>query len=171
MAANVSQDVFQPAMAFTTWADQQIVQVARQLTTAQFEAAQPSGVKTIHATLAHMLGAQQTWIRRWNGSSPARLADATDYPTLESIATAWTDTHRDLEAFVAAGIDPQRLITYKTTKGIEYTYPLGMLVWHVVNHSTQHRSEAAAMCSAVGHSPGDLDILVYLRQIFPKTDA
>jgi uncharacterized damage-inducible protein DinB len=32
---------------------------------------------------------------------------------------------------------------------------------HVANHSTQHRSEAAAMMTVFGHSPGYLDLMGY----------
>jgi uncharacterized damage-inducible protein DinB len=42
------------------------------------------------------------------------------------------------------------------------------LVWqtivHVINHDTQHRSEAAQLLTAYGQSPGDLDISYYLHQ-------
>lgn len=33
---------------------------------------------------------------------------------------------------------------------------------HPVNHATQHRSEAAAVLTQFGYSPGDLDLLLFI---------
>jgi uncharacterized damage-inducible protein DinB len=38
-------------------------------------------------------------------------------------------------------------------------------VFHQFNHSTAHRSEAAVMLTNFGHSPGDLDYVIYLAEI------
>ena len=42
--------------------------------------------------------------------------------------------------------------------------PLWQTMAHLVNHGTQHRSEAAALLTAFGLSPGDLDLIDFAEQ-------
>jgi len=158
--------LFEQAIAYTLWADDHIAQVVRQATQtdpALLTAPQPLALKSILETIVHLMAAQKAWLLRLEGNSPTRLVDSTDYPDLDSLAVEWTRVHQAWVTFVANEIDPERLVTYKTTTGVEYTHPLGLLVWHMVNHSTEHRAQLAAMTTAAGHSPGDIDLLYYLR--------
>jgi len=56
------------------------------------------------------------------------------------------------------------ILEYKTTRGQPYGEVLWRLMAHVVNHGTQHRGEAAALLTGMGHSPGDIDLLFFLRE-------
>ncbi len=70
---------------------------------------------------------------------------------------AYLETLQDNDLF--------KTVRYATMKGEPYENMLWHLLVHVVNHGTQSRSEAAVVLTGYGHSPGDLDMLFYFREI------
>ena len=65
---------------------------------------------------------------------------------------------------LAKGLREQAYAVDVATDGREAAYPLWQLVLQVINHGTQHRAEAAAMLTELGASPGELDLIVFLRE-------
>jgi uncharacterized damage-inducible protein DinB len=53
---------------------------------------------------------------------------------------------------------------YTTLGGQPYSNTLWHLMAHVVNHGTQHRSELALLLTKLGHSPGDIDLISFVRE-------
>jgi len=49
----------------------------------------------------------------------------------------------------------------------DFTRSRWLVIAHVVNHGTQHRSEVARYLTECGHSPGDLDLLDALELPWP----
>jgi uncharacterized damage-inducible protein DinB len=51
--------------------------------------------------------------------------------------------------------------------GEDFAAPRWLILAHVVNHGTQHRSELARYLTECGHSPGELDLLDALELPWP----
>ena len=72
-----------------------------------------------------------------------------------------------MRAFLATQ-DRERLeevIAYQTTSGSPQQNVLWQILVHLVNHGTQHRSEVALALTSLGRSPGDLDFILFRRQV------
>lgn len=151
---------------YNQWANSKIIEQASRLTQEQFlmGASYPHG--GMRGTLTHILFAEWIWRRRWQGESPSTLILPEDFQTFDSLKARWLDEEHELMNF-ASSLTEDRLagkFQYKTTKGEPRENVLWQVMMHVVNHGTQHRSEAAAMLTDMGFSPGDIDLIKFLRE-------
>jgi uncharacterized damage-inducible protein DinB len=150
---------------YNQWANGKILEAARNVTLQQFRenASFPHG--GLRSTLTHILFAEWIWRSRWEGTSPTVRFQPEEFPTLDSLLQRWQEEERQLMIFVE-GLTDERIgasFSYKNTKGIPQESILWHAMAHVVNHGTQHRAEAAAMLTDFGCSPGDLDLIYFLR--------
>ena len=130
---------------------------------------------SLHATLVHTLVAEIVWLARWQGGLPperlrdARVVDriaAEDIRSFEELVALWAEEDSKQERFIEELTDEQvgASVKYRSQYGEAYEQPLRELIAHLVNHGTQFRSEAAVRLTQLGLSPGDLDLIVYLRE-------
>lgn len=121
----------------------------------------------LRGTLVHTLFAEWIWRKRWEGTSPKARLKPEEFPTFESLHVRWTEEEKLLMAFVD-GLTDERLdshFDYTSTEGTLYTRILWHAMAHLVNHGTQHRSEAAAVLTDFGHSPGEVDLIYFLSEM------
>ncbi len=149
---------------YNQWANAKILDRTAQVTHEQFvgPAAFPHG--GLRGTLIHAMSAEWIWRSRWEGVSPTRLLKLDEFPTFELVRLRWTEDQEKLMAFVE-GLTDERLnqtFDYNNTSGKPFRRILWEAMAHVVNHGTQHRTEAAAILTELGHSPGDLDFIYFL---------
>jgi uncharacterized damage-inducible protein DinB len=153
-------------LSYNQWANAQIMDRAALVTPEQFIA--PAGVShgSLRGTLVHLLSAEWIWRMRCQGVSPTALLKQEEFPTVDSLQIRWQEEAAALQDFVAgltAG-QLQQTIHYRTTGGVPKENVLWHILAHLFNHGTQHRSEAAVLLTDFGQSPGDLDLILYLRR-------
>lgn len=154
---------------YNHWADARILDAAAKISEAQFLAPGEFPYGGVRGTLVHTLFAEWIWRMRWQGSSPNFRLEPEDFPTFASLKARWLEEERLLMEFID-GLTEERLTVafdYVSTEGNPHRRVLWEAMAHVVNHGTQHRSEVAAMLTTMGHSPGDLDLIVFLNENNP----
>jgi uncharacterized damage-inducible protein DinB len=147
---------------YNHWANRRILNTAAKITPAQFIAPTNCSFGSLRGTLVHILDTEWGWRSVCMGVSTngVILADD-DFPTLASLQTRWEEeetawhdylgslSEADLNGELRTGGERQRILWH--------------VLFHVVNHGMQHRSEAAAMLTDFGQSPGDIDFTVFLN--------
>lgn len=150
---------------YNAWANARIWNAAAQVTAEQFLAPASFSHGGLRGTLVHTLFAEWIWRRRWEGLSPSQWLQPEDFPTFEALQSRWQIEEKALMDFME-NVSDEALndsIQYRRLEGEPRENMLWHLMVHLVNHGTQHRAEAAAMLTEYGHSPGDIDFIIFLR--------
>ena len=152
---------------YNYWANGQILAATKKVTPDQFLAPAEFPYGGLRGTMVHILEAEWGWRVRFEGQGHlAKELLETEFPTLESLETRWREDEKSMRAYLSTLCDEEleKGITYPIDNGKTRTRILWHCLVHVVNHGTQHRSEAAALLTRYGQSPGDLDFTVFLSQ-------
>jgi uncharacterized damage-inducible protein DinB len=149
---------------YTYWADDLVLEGTRQLSPDRLTAPIRPGFLSTLGVLVHIMAAERVWLSRWKGDSPDRLLTVDDIPTLEALERAWTPQRAEMLAYLANVGDASQVIAYRTTKGDEMHDVLWQLILHLVNHHTEHRSQAALYLAMQGIDVGGLDFIRFIRE-------
>ena len=150
---------------YNYWANKRILAASAKVTEKQFLAPASFPFGGLRGTIVHILDAEFGWrmfFQHNNWSAPELKAE--EFPTLASVQERANQEEQEMRAYLAtlSDKDLNGHRHYNNEKGEPRDFILWNCLWHVVNHGTQHRSEAAALLTEYGSSPGNLDFTVYL---------
>jgi uncharacterized damage-inducible protein DinB len=164
----MTREDIQTLCGYNHWCNARVLGAAARLTDQQFVAPGDYPHGGLRGTLVHALFAEWTWRMRWLGTPPrfGYRFQPEEFPTVAALRARWMEEETALMEFVEGLTDQklQTVIEYTSTEGGRHRRMLWETMAHLVNHGTQHRAEAAVMLTALGHSPGDIDLIVYFNE-------
>ena len=145
--------------AYDRWATRRVLTVLDGLEAAEWGRTDVVGERGVGSILVHHLGASQRWRigLESRGAAEGPSPEREPLPTIEGLRERWEAEWVAVDAWLSTLSDG--FIGY-VFDGV----PVWQMLVHVVNHGTQHRAEAAALLTAEGRSPGELDLINYAEE-------
>ena len=151
---------------YNYWATKRLVTTAAKVIQEQFAASTGFPHGSLRGTLVHMLDAEYGWrILCQEGVETKDLAES-EFPSIDALQVRWRDEEAAMRVYLdnLKDEDLTGTIRYTTPGGLKRERVLWHCLFHVINHGTQHRCEAAAILTDFGHSPGDFDFSMFMLE-------
>jgi uncharacterized damage-inducible protein DinB len=151
---------------YNYWANSRILTAAARVTQEQLVSPTAFPRGSLRGTLLHILDAEYGWRMLLQEAREADDLAEADFPTLPTLLMFWREEEGTMRGYLAS-LDDEKvnsIVRYTNPQGIRRERVLWHGLLHVVNHGTQHRSEAAALLTGYGQSPGDFDFSIFTAE-------
>ncbi len=148
----------QSLVAYNRWADDRILASADAIPDDEFARDDADGL-ALQRALLHAVRTQLWWLSNWTGTQPPASEKSR-----KGLRDAYADAHVRLDALVASTGDAgwERMIEFEFQPGTPLRLPMWQTLTQVMLHGIQHRAEAAVLLTRAGHSPGNMDYILWL---------
>lgn len=155
--------------AYNQWANQRILTQMAKLDEAELKRPDQVNHGSAYQLLLHTLDTEWGWrIICQEGIATELLWKVEELPDLRSIVRFWQTEHEQVLAYLQglSDDDLDQVIDFGAIQGGQSkTAIVWQLLFHILYHSNNHRSELARFLTERGHSPGDLDFLNALSEL------
>ena len=145
------------------WANRKLFDVIAQLTPEEFTRNVAGSYGSVRNTLVHLMSTEWGWVARCGGHPRGDALKAVDYATKESVIDQWSRVEGYVRDFLATMTDQDlnAPIEFEVPSTGKRAMPRGELLEHGVNHGVHHRGQIGLLLRALGHVPGNFDVLFY----------
>ena len=145
------------------WANLRLLERCAELTSEQLDATAPGAYDSIHATLQHIVTAEQWYFSRiCTGQPPNRLADAPPM-TMAEMAESLRETGSGLIEW-APKVQADDTVELDW-EGSPRLVPKTIILVQAINHATEHREQIKAILTELGIEPPDLQSWQYFDEM------
>ena len=113
----------------------------------------------IFKLFSHTMNAHQIWNSRINKEKEFAVWQINIWEDIPAI----NEQNFDKTNEILRVNNLNEIITYKNSKGEEFSNKVEDILFHVINHSTYHRAQIATECRMLGIEPLVTDYIMYKR--------
>jgi uncharacterized damage-inducible protein DinB len=159
------KEMLQTLYAYNIWANRKIFEAAARLEPSQWDEPNQVVERTLHVLLYHIVRTEWGWRQMVQTRGQlTRAPQLEEYPTLASLREFEEEESRQIQAYLSelSEADLTTSLDLIDRSGKEVQLVIWRMLAHAVLHSMQHRSEAAAILTHLGQSPGDIDFIYFV---------
>lgn len=155
----------QQLFAYHAWARERLLESLGSLSSEQLTKDLTSSFPGIQATVVHMVGAEDIWLRRLTKQKADHFLTPADLPSFADIKARWTKIGSDFAGLLATLNDKKldETISFKNSKGADVSQKVWQALQHIVNHASYHRGQIVTMMRQLGATPPNTDLIGFYR--------
>lgn len=152
--------------AYNAWANRRVIDSISQLAAEQFSQNLGGSHGSIRGTLAHLAAAEIIWLERWQSKAGTKLLPEQEFGTIEEATRRLTEIDAEMMEFINhfPESDLEKSRAYTTTEGKTHSNLFRHMFLHLLNHSSYHRGQLAALLRQAGAVPNPTDLIIFYRQ-------
>ncbi|MDZ4746823.1 MAG: DinB family protein [bacterium] len=160
------KDMLLELAAYNIWANEQLGACIATMSEEDLRRELLSSFKSVHATLAHILMAEDIWWKRRHEPDAVRTRVGNDGETSADLIRELKQQNTTWATWIqgATSEELEHVFEYRTIKGDTFSSPTYQMLMHVFNHGTFHRGQIVNMLRQldVGNIPAT-DFIVWCR--------
>lgn len=146
---------------YNNWANAQVFAACLALSESQLAAKAPGAYGSIHATIGHIVSAEQDYIRRLVGSTPQPPFDWETEPDVADIV-AFSSLVADALLDAVQRVPPEHIV-HEEWDGNTIEYKSSLLFLQIIDHGIEHRTNITTILSGLGLPELEVDGWGYLN--------
>ncbi len=144
--------------AYDRWATERVVAQLEGVDAELWGASGVVGERGLGSILVHMLGAHQRWRLAFEGSEESPEPESEPLPSPADLSDRWLAELDATDTFLGE-------VTPGFLAHVRDGVSVAVMLQHLANHGTQHRSEAALLLTQAGRSPDQLDLIDFAEDV------
>jgi uncharacterized damage-inducible protein DinB len=148
---------------YNTWANKVTLDSLEPVPQEALAAPMGGSFASIRDTVVHIIGAEWIWWQRCIGERPKALLDPGQFPDVAAFRSRWPEIEQGYLS-VVNNADLSEDVTYINRHGNQFTYSIGKILLHNVNHSSYHRGQIVTLLRQIGAKPASTDYLLWVDE-------